>query len=302
MQRHLTPMLFPLLEKSQPSQPSNPSILHKRHRPGVIFLSCLLALILLVTLVLAWKIQPANGGNLKHRTQSLNTQQEVTNLTATAQAQLQVQATMAAQSRVQATAGITSSIGAGKILYGDTLTNPDAAPSTDTTGGWIDDGLQCSFKADGYHVQTYSLHTAAWCYSNQQQFSDVVITAQAQLLRGDTYGLLFRLSPVRREFYVLELNSRGEYRFVRATGSDPSQWLTLIDWTHSNAILGGYGHINTFLVVAKGSQFRFYINQQLIVTNFSDSLYSSGLIGFLVGGDSAGGSEAVFSNVWVFQK
>jgi hypothetical protein len=151
-------------------------------------------------------------------------------------------------------------------------------------------------------VQTYSAHTAAWCYSNQQQFSDVVITAQAQLLRGDTYGLLFRLSPVRREFYVLELNSLGEYRFVRATGSDPSQWLTLIDWTHSTAILGGYGHINTFLIVAKGSQFRFYINQQLIVTNFSDSLYSSGLIGFLVGGDSAGGSEAVFSNVWVFQK
>ena len=305
MQRHLTPMLFPLLEKSQPSQPSpasNPSILRKRHRPGVTALSCLLALILLVTLGLAWTIQPANGGNLKHRTQSLNTQQEVTNLTATAQAQLQVQATMAAQSRVQATAGITSSIGAGKILYGDTLTNPDAAPSTDTTGGWVDDGLQCSFKADGYHVQTYSPHTAAWCYSNQQQFSDVVITAQAQLLRGDIYGLLFRLSPVRREFYVLELNSLGEYRFVRATGRDPSQWLTLIDWTHSNAILSGYGHINTFLVVAKGSQFRFYINQQLIVTNFSDSLYSSGLIGFLVGGDSAGGSEAVFSNVWVFQK
>src|SRR5438874_314587 len=296
MQRHLTPLLFPLLEKSQPSQPSNPSILRKRHRPGVIALSCMLALMLLITLGLAWTIQPGSGGNLKHRTQSLNTQQEDTNLTATAQAQLQVQATVAAQSRVQATAGITSSIGAGKILYGDTLTNPDAAPSTDTTGGWVDDGLQCSFKADGYHVQTYSPHTAAWCYSNQQQFSDVVITAQAQLLRGDTYGLVFRLSPVKREFYVLELNSLGEYRFVRATGSDPSQWLTLIDWTHSNAILSGYGHINAFLIVAKRSQFRFYINQQLIVTNFSDSLYSSGLIGFLVGGDSAGGSEAVFSN------
>jgi len=305
MQRHLTPMLFPLLEKSQPSQPSpasNPSILRKRHRPGAIALSCLLALMLLITLGLAWTIQPASPGNLKHRTQSLNTQQEVTNLTATAQAQLQVQATMAAQSRVQATAGITSSIGAGKVLYGDTLTNPDADPSTDTTGGWVDDGLQCSFKADGYHVQTYSPHTAAWCYSNQQQFSDVVITAQAQLLRGEIYGLVFRLSPVKREFYVLELNSLGEYRFVRATGTDPSQWLTLIDWTHSNAILSGYRHVNTFLIVAKGSQFRFYINQQLIVTNFSDSLYSSGLIGFLVGGDSAGGSEAVFSNVWVFQK
>ena len=302
VQRHPTPLLFPLLEKSQPDPASNGAILHKRHRPGVVALSCLLALILVVTLGLAWKTQTANGGNLKQRTQSLSTQQEETNLTATAQAQLQVQATVAAQSRVQATAGITSSIGAGKVLYGDTLTNPDADLSTGTTGGWVDDGLQCSFKSDGYHVQTYSAHTAAWCYSNQQQFSDVVITAQAQLLRGDIYGLVFRLSPVRREFYVLELNSLGEYRFVRASGNDPLQWLTLIDWTHSNAILSGYGQINTFLIVAKGSQFRFYINQQLIVTNFSDSLYSSGLIGFLVGGDSAGGSEAVFRNVWVFQK
>ena len=34
----------------------------------------------------------------------------------------------------------------------------------------------------------------------------------------------------------------------------------------------------------------------------SGSSYASGLIGFLVGGDSAGGTEAVFSNVWVFQK
>src|SRR5207248_5429188 len=110
MQRHLTPMLFPLLEKSQPSQPSNPAILRKRHLPGVIALSCLLALMLLVTLGLAWKIQPGSGANLKHRTQSLNTQQEVTNLTSTAQAQLQVMATRASQSRGQTTACTTSSI------------------------------------------------------------------------------------------------------------------------------------------------------------------------------------------------
>ena len=79
-------------------------------------------------------------------------------------------------------------------------------------------------------------------------------------------------------------------------------WLTLIDWTHSNAILSGYGHINTFLILATDSHFRFYINKQLIVTDFTDTLYMSGLIGFLVGGDSHGGTEAIFSNIWVFQK
>jgi hypothetical protein len=60
--------------------------------------------------------------------------------------------------------------------------------------------------------------------------------------------------------------------------------------------------MNTFLVIAKGAHFRFYINKQLIVSAFTDPTYASGLIGFLVGGDSAGGTEAIFSNLWVFQK
>src|ERR1051326_4203907 len=104
---------------------------NKQRRPGltVIALACLLGLILLITLGLLWKTQPAGGIDLKQRTQSLNTQQEDADLTATDRAQIRVQATMAAQSRVQATAGITASIGAGKILYGDALTNPNENPS-----------------------------------------------------------------------------------------------------------------------------------------------------------------------------
>ncbi|MBA2682038.1 MAG: hypothetical protein H0U76_27030, partial [Ktedonobacteraceae bacterium] len=103
-------------------------------------------------------------------------------------------------------------------------------------------------------------------------------------------------------FYVLEINNTGEYRFVLATGHHPQKWLTLIDWTRSNAIVSGYGSSNTVLVMAKGPNFRFYINQQLIKAGFTDTTYVSGLIGFLVGGDTRGGTEAVFNNLWVFQK
>ena len=55
----------------------------------------------------------------------------------------------------------------------------------------------------------------------------------------------------------------------------------------------------------EGLTFSFYINKQLNVSGYSDtsgSAYTSGLLGFMVGGDSAGGTEPVFSNVWVFQK
>jgi len=129
----------------------------------------------------------------------------------------------------------------------------------------------------------------------------MVITAQARLIRGDLYGLVFRLSPISKSFYALELNSQGDYRFVMAHGNNPLNWLTLIDWTHSNAIQSGYGHTNTFLVLATGSHFRFYINKQLIVSSFSDGTYTTGMIGFIAGGDSTGGTEAIFNNIWVFQ-
>lgn len=303
--------LFPLIGKSDSSHTSSSSHVaggkRKRLRPIALALSCLLTLTLILSFGLIWSTLPTTSGRLKQKTQSLSAQQTVSSLPATSavqtqQAQANVQATLAAQARVQATAGITSSLRAGTVLYADTLTSFRGNAQNSTSGGWIDDGSQCSFRSGSYHVQTYAVHTAAWCYSNQQQFADAVITAQAQLLRGDTYGLIFRLNPLSRNFYVFELNSEGDYRFMRASGSDPSQWLTLIDWTHSNAIRAGYGYTNTFLVLTSGSHFRFYMNQQLIVTGFSDSTYTTGLIGFFVGGDSSGGTEAAFNNIYVFQK
>jgi len=271
-------------------------LMKKRHylRSALIALACLLSIMLALPLGLftwqAHRSQPNSPG--QHGQTPTNVSRSW--LTATAEAQATFQATLAAQARAQATAGITTSIGAGKALYADDLTSEG--------GGWIDDGSQCFFSPQGYHVRTLVAREVAWCYSSQQQYANMVITAQAQLLHGDIYGLVFRLNPAKREFYVLEINSQGEYRFVRAIGNDPLNWLTLIDWTPSSAIQSGYGATNTFLIVAAGSQFRFYMNKQLIVTTFSDSAYTSGMIGFLVGGDSSGGTEAVFSNVWVFQK
>jgi serine/threonine protein kinase len=306
--RPTTPLLFPLVGEPEPTNAETLPLSHpiNQYKPGrlrtfIILLICLLTLSIVVPLGLLWRI-PSTTGKQKPTSTVTVTQSFGPNMTATALVQAQVQATLAAQARVQATAGITSAIGAGKVLYNDTLIGPNGNSLSITSGGWVDDGYQCSFKPDGYHVQTHVPHVAAWCYSNQQQFTNVVITAQAKLLHGDIYGLIFRLNPHTREFYTLEINSKGEYRFMRAAGSDPSQWLTLIDWTRSSAILSGYGHLNTFLVIATGTLFRFYINQQLIVTNFTDTLYTTGLLGFLVGDDSVGGTEAVFSNIWVFQK
>lgn len=268
--------------------------LQLRSRKAIIAIVCMTVILLALPLGLLTRLNQR-----PHHIQPIQSAQKVikTNqpwLTATAQALGTQQAALAAQARAQATAGITTSIGAGQVLYSDDMTTPG--------GGWIDDGSQCYFSPEGYHVSTSIPREVAWCYSSQQQYTNVVITAQARLLHGDIYGLIFRLSPSARQFYVLEINHQGQYRFVRATGDNPFNWLTLIDWTPSSAISSGYNTTNTFLVIASGPQFRFYINRQLIVTTYTDTAFTTGLIGFLVGGDTQGGTEAVFSNVWVFQK
>lgn len=297
----ILPLRFPLTEKpgtlsAMPDTTSLPPVLGFTRRlrnlskRGLAALICLTLLVLGVPMgMLTWQLQQTS--RIGFSAFAPDPQIEAS---ATANNQARIEATLAAQARVEATAGITSSIGAGQILY--------ANPLSIRGGGWVDDGYQCFFSPQGYHVQTGGAHEFAWCYSSAQTFSNVVISAQAQLERGDVYGMIFRLNPATQEFYALEINKSGSYRFVQATGSDPTSWLTLIDWTHSNAILTGYNQINTFLVVASGSNFRFYINRELVITSYTNASYISGLVGFMVGGDTLGGTEAVFSNILVFQK
>lgn len=296
----IMPLRFPLTEKpgtlatmpdttSLPPAASLSNRLRNLNKRSIGALLCLLVLVLGLPLgMLTWQIQR------NHTDATPLTPAQQAAATALALSQAQAEATLVAQAHVKATAGITSSIGAGKILY--------ANPLTTRGGGWIDDGHQCFFSPQGYHVQTGSAHEFAWCYSSQQAFSNVVINAQAQLKRGEMYGLVFRLNPAAQQFYTLEINKKGEYRFVLAKGNNPSTWLTLIDWTHSNAIRSGYNVVNTFLIVASGSNFRFYINKELVVTSYTNAAYATGLVGFIVGSDTSDGTEAVFSNMLVFQK
>jgi serine/threonine protein kinase len=295
------PSQFGSAGNSQSKKPARPdtSVLppttwlsRRLQTPGIRSVAALLCLVLLLLTLslgaLTWQLQ--HGHFLDKETlSSLAVKQQVAG-TATAISE----ATLAAQARVEGTSGITSAIGTGKILYANALTTPG--------GGWIDDGNQCFFSSQGYHVQTFIAHEFAWCYSGSQRFTNIAINVQTVLLRGEVYGLVFRLSPVSQEFYTLEINEQGEYRFVLANGSDPTNWVTLIDWTRSSAIQAGYNRINTFLVLASGSTFRFYVNKQLIVTNYSNASYASGLIGFLVGGDNQGGAEALFENILIIQR
>jgi eukaryotic-like serine/threonine-protein kinase len=283
--------LFPL-QSSAFSFPSLP-YLHRKKKHFFSLALILTSLLFLGTLIPLTLVKQHEQKVNVARLQARQTQMIQQAATGTTRTHMHAQATLAAQAHVQSSAGITAAIGAGKVLYASDLTSPEV--------GWLNDGYQCAFASHGYHVFTPA-HGAAWCYFNQRSFSTTVMTVQATLLRGDVYGLIFRLNPFSKSFYVLELNSRGEFRFVRAHGRNPLNWLTLIDWTRSDAIHKGYGIPNVLLVVANQDHFSFYINRQLVISMFQDDLYATGFIGFLVAGDNLWGTRAVFNNVWIFQK
>lgn len=296
----IMPLRFPLTERpgtlvampdttSLPEEAGLSRRLRKLNKRTTAALLCLVLLVLALPLgMLAWQAQHVHSFGELLGSDASPAQRAAATATAVEETML------ASQARAAATAGITGAIGAGRILYANTLTTP--------SGGWINDGSQCFFSPQGYHVHSAAAHEFAWCYSSQQAYRNVVISAQAQLTHGDVYGLIFRLSPSAQQFYTLEVNNQGEYRFVLATGNNPITWITLIDWTRSNAIATGRNSTNTFLVIAANSTFRFYINKQLVVTSYNNATYTSGLVGFLVGGDTASGTEAVFKNIFVFQK
>lgn len=284
------PQLFPL----QGDAPSLATSYRRRHEKKRIlpYQIALLSLLTIFGIGIALSLPQKRDSSVKQQSPK-PAYKVVTHKWVTETAIVQSQATLAAQARIQATSGITPAIDAGKVLY----YNPMIAKG----GGWINDGKQCYFTPQGYHVSTERAYTVAWCYTSQRAFTNAIFTVQAQLLSGDFCGLIFRLNPYSKAFYVLEVNSQGEYRFQRAMGNDPAYWLTLIDWTYSAAIQKGYLQTNTFLVLATDSYFRFYVNQQLIVSTFSDSAYTSGYFGLLVGGDTVHGTEASFLHAGVFQ-
>ena len=285
---HLSPIPFKAFSLTPRQQEKRKK---QRTRLFALALCLLIILILPFTLNFLWKTAPAIPD--KKISDISLTQISQQQATAATIAQIKFQATLAAQAREQATENITPPLKAGRVLYYNEMISPG--------GGWINDEKQCSFSPQGYYVSTYTPHTVAWCYSHQQRFSNAIITAQASLIRGDFYGIVFRLSPGSKTFYVLELNSTSQYRFQRAQGYDPSYWLTLIDWTSSSTISTGYGQRNDFLIIARGPHFRFYINKKLIISTFSDNAYATGLIGLLVGGDNMQGTKAIFSNIVVLQ-
>jgi hypothetical protein len=89
------------------------------------------------------------------------------------------------------------------------------------------------------------------------------------------------------DYYTAVISERQRYR-VRVQYAD--EWRTLVGYTGTTLIRPG--EVNRLTVIGRGSQFEFYINDQLAV-QFPDNWLPSGKVGVVMGLLGAS-DEAVF--------
>ena len=100
-------------------------------------------------------------------------------------------------------------------------------------------------------------------------------------------GLFFRLNSTDQSWYYFSVNAQGLYYFGWFDGTD---WYTLIPQTATDAY--HQGQTNQLAVGARGSQFIFLINHQ-VVDHFVDNNLKSGVVGLAVNLPKEGENAAV---------
>lgn len=142
--------------------------------------------------------------------------------------------------------------------------------------GWSTDTSNCFWKSDGYHViNNYE------CYAPTGVQTSVDISVRAQQLSGATnepYGIVFALDGQNND-YEFMIDSDSEWVLFKcgANSCDP-----VVDYTSSDAILGGLHTSNRLEALVQGTHFEFYVNGTL-VGSYDDPGYVSGRVGVSVG-------------------
>jgi len=138
--------------------------------------------------------------------------------------------------------------------------------------------------SDGYLVM-HGLNPGMldwWGLSSYPALSDAFIEATfvvGPICQGrDRYGLIVR-APNTSQGIILEFACNGDYRIYRWDGSN---YTALKPWTRGTGILTGPNQTNRMGVWLKGATIKLYANR-ILLAEVSDSTYTSGLFGLVVG-------------------
>lgn len=288
----------------QPVQPAQPT--PRRLSTGLI-----IALIVAIVLIIAgsslvYYVGVARPAQLHAQatatvvTQLQGTAVANTHATGTAQAQANATTTAVAVATAQVQATMTAyvnmytQVASGTPAMNDQLTGNDAN-NWDT---YSNNGSGCGFSSGRLHATG----DGGICVAQATNFGDFAYQAKVNIVKGSTTtagGLMFRLDRSTLKFYAFGIDTNGGYFLALfQVGSSKTTYKNLTNGINQ-AITPGFNVTNTLAILARGSTFYLYVNNQYI-TQFNDTNSAAGAIG-VFGSDSASGVDVSFTNAEVWR-
>lgn len=223
-----------------------------------------------------------------------------THATGTAQAQANATTTAVAVATAQVQATMTAyvnmytQVASGTPVLNDPLTQNDA----NNWNTYSSNGGSCGFANGSLHATG----VGGLCFAQATNFGDLAFQAKVNIIKGSTTsagGLMLRLDHSTLKFYVFGVDTNGGYFLALLQVVNSKTTIKNLTSGSSQAITSGFNSSNTLAVLARGSNFYLYANNQFI-TQFSDSSSAAGSIG-LFGSDNANGVDVSFTNAEVWR-
>jgi hypothetical protein len=195
-------------------------------------------------------------------------------------------ATLTPQPSPTATPDIVA--GLDQVLFQDRFSTETGWETLDTRVGGV------SYLNGRFSLAVNEPYTYFSAISPAPVFQDGFIEVQARAAlcsEGDTYGLIFRMTP-EGDHYRYTLSCRGKVRFSRISGGEE---FVLIPDTQTNSVLSGLLVDNRMAVLLTGEDFRLFLNGVEIFSEQDDTL-PAGRVGLMVRARAGGQTTVSFDN------
>lgn len=179
----------------------------------------------------------------------------------------------------------------GEVAFADDFEDPESGWATDDRDeGWMD-------YVDGtFAIYAEKETTILWSDAGQS-FKDVVVAVEATLVDGPRndnvgFGVGCRMNVEDDTGYLFLISGDGYYSIIR---SDPTEYVTLEDWTETDAVEQG-NVLNQIAATCKGDQLSLTVNGEEVVS-IQDDTYAEGDLGLAAVTFESTAGEVHFDNL-----
>jgi hypothetical protein len=177
----------------------------------------------------------------------------------------------------------------------------------DPTSGWSiysDDNTLADYVDGEYRLAVFTDNLMTWGNPDPgPEFGASIVEVDARLVQGpldNNFGPMVRYQEDADHFLWFQISSNGYYKVLVNQADD---WITLVDWNPSEAILQGVGATNRLQVFCSGHEYVFFVNGTRVAEvrdEVSGGLQPVGGIGLAAGTFDEPGVVIHFDNLRVY--